>query len=187
ARGERADDLEPLDRTLLLLALRGADRLAQHRGLGGEVEVLEQLADRLRAHAAVEVDAEPVRRAEAVLELAEDLLVVDDQLRLELAEQPPRLLEPVHGVDGGLARDLARGHAPVVAARRVADELADLLGVLRRDLGNELDEEPAHERARVRERRQRLLLGPSRETAAPEVVVLVEVPLLALCEVVAAA
>ena len=107
ARGERADDLEALDRALLLLALRGADRLAQHRGLGVEVEVLEQLADRLRAHAAVEVDAEPVRRAEAVLELAEDLLVVDDQLRLELAEQPPRLLEPVHGVDGGLARVLA--------------------------------------------------------------------------------
>src|SRR5438067_1878404 len=52
AGGERADDLEPLDRALLLLALRGADRLAQHRGLGVEVEILEQLADRLRAHAA---------------------------------------------------------------------------------------------------------------------------------------
>ena len=55
------------------------------RGLGFEVEVLEQLADRLRAHAALEVDAEAVRGAEAVLELAEDLLVVDDHLRLELA------------------------------------------------------------------------------------------------------
>ena len=60
-----------------------------------EVEVLEQLADRLRAHAAAEVHAEAVRRAEAVLELAEELLVVDDHLRLEVLEQQPRLLEPV--------------------------------------------------------------------------------------------
>ena len=60
-----------------------------------QVEVAEQVADRLRAHAAAEVDAEAVRRAEAVLELAEDLLVVDDLLRLELAEQLPRLLEAV--------------------------------------------------------------------------------------------
>ena len=59
-----------------------------------EVEVAEQVADRLRPHAAAEVDAEAVRRAEAVLELAEQLLVVDDQLRLELAEQLPCLLEP---------------------------------------------------------------------------------------------
>ena len=102
-RDERVHDLQPLDRALLLLALRGADRLAQRRGLGVEVEVLEQVADRLRAHAAPEVDAEAVRRAEAVLELAEELLVVDDQLRLELAEELPRLLEAAHRVDGGLA------------------------------------------------------------------------------------
>ncbi len=106
-REERRDDLQPLDRALLLLPLRGADRLAQARGLGLEVEVLEQVADRLRAHAAAEVHAEPVRRSEAVLELAEDLLVVDDELRLELAEELPRLLQPAHGVDGGLARVLA--------------------------------------------------------------------------------
>src|SRR6185295_91074 len=37
------------------------------------------------------------------------------------------------------------------------------------------------------ERRQALLLGPGREAAAPELVVLVEVPLLALREVVTAA
>ena len=41
-----------------------------------EVEVLQQVADRLRAHAAAEVDAEPVGRAEAVLELAEEHLVL---------------------------------------------------------------------------------------------------------------
>src|SRR5919201_635579 len=100
---ECVDDLQPLDRALLLLALRGLDRLAQRRRLGVQVEVLQQLADRLRAHAALEVDAEPVRRPEAVLELAEDLLVVDDQIRLELAEKLPGLLEPPDGVDRRLA------------------------------------------------------------------------------------
>ena len=79
----------------------------RHRGLVVEVEILEQVADRLRSHAAAEVDAEAVRRAEAVLELAEDLLVVDDHLRLELAEEPPRLLEAADRVDRGLARVLA--------------------------------------------------------------------------------
>src|SRR5262249_14238237 len=83
--------------------------------------------------------------------------------------------------------ELARRQAPVVTDRGVADELADLLRVLRGDLGDELDEQTADEPARVLERRQRLLLGPGREAAAPEVVVLVEVPLLALREVVAAA
>src|SRR5207247_4425773 len=96
---ERVHDLEALDRALLLLALRGPDRLAQRLRLGLQVEVLEQLADRLRAHAALEVDAEAVRRPEAVLELAKDLLVVDDQLRLELGEQLPGLLEPADGVE----------------------------------------------------------------------------------------
>src|SRR6185312_9970022 len=91
---ERRDDLQPLDRALLLLALRRLDRVAERGSLEVEVEVAEQVADRLRPHAAAEVDAEAVRRAEAVLELAEDLLVVDDQLRLELAEELPRLLEP---------------------------------------------------------------------------------------------
>src|SRR5438034_850415 len=60
-RDERVHDLEPLDRPLLLLALRGADRLAERRRLGGEVEVAQEVADRLRAHAAPEVDAEPVQ------------------------------------------------------------------------------------------------------------------------------
>src|SRR5205807_6351804 len=92
------------DRALLLLALRGADRLAQRGCLGLEVEILEQVADRLRPHAAAEVDAEAVRRAEAVLQLSEELLVVDDQLRLEVLEQQPGLLEPVHGVDRRVAR-----------------------------------------------------------------------------------
>ena len=84
-----------------------------------EVEVAEQLADRLRAHAAAEVDAEAVRRAEAVLELAEQLLVVDDLLDVELAEELPRLLEPADALDRRLARVLA-------AALDVGDHLLDL-------------------------------------------------------------
>src|SRR5260370_1227328 len=59
---ERRDDLQALDRALLLLALAGADLLAQARGLVVEVQVLQQVADRLRSHAAAEVDAEAVRR-----------------------------------------------------------------------------------------------------------------------------
>ena len=46
---------------------------------------------------------------------------------------------------------------------------------------------PPDERADVLERRERLLLGPVVQAAGPEVVVLVEVLLLALREVVAAA
>src|SRR6202040_2986166 len=68
-----------------------------------------------------------------------------------------------------------------------ANELADLLRILRRDLRDELDEEPVDELARVVERRQRLLLGPVVQAADPEVVVLVEVALLALAEELAAA
>src|SRR5262249_56497230 len=92
---------------------------AERLGLGVEVAVLEQLADRLRTHAAAEVDAEPVRGAEPVLHLAEDLLVWLDVLDLELAELLPRLLEAPLRVLGGLAR---------VAAARLDVEvhLADL-------------------------------------------------------------
>ena len=100
---EGVDDLQPLDAALLLLALRRLDRVAEDQRLLIEVEVAEQVADRLRTHAAAEVDAEPVRRAEAILELAEQLLVVHDQLGLELAEELPRLLEALDGVDRRLA------------------------------------------------------------------------------------
>ena len=116
---ERLDDLETLDRALLLLALRRLDGVAQHERLLLEVEVAEQLADRLCAHPAAEVDAEAVRRAEAVLQLAEELLVVDDLLDVELAEELPRVLEPADALDGRLARVLA-------AALHVGDHLLDL-------------------------------------------------------------
>src|SRR5581483_9969376 len=298
-----------------LLALRGLDRVAEGRRLEVEVEVAEEVADRFRPHPAAEVDAEAVRRPEAVLELAEELLVVDDHLRLELAEELPRLLEAVDGVDRPLARVLAprldvevhlahlqrpldervevllldlpvraqaevvrhladvlavlpgvehvlqqavpevagllqillvdpldvggvllvhgvaeqkrihdpvdvlrdrallrplrlaelllerrdrgedllrrgrdllelpRGELAVIADRRVADELADLLRVLGRDLTDELLEHAADELAGRVESREHLLLRPAREAAGPEVVVLVEALVGALLEV----
>src|SRR5262249_8890983 len=320
---ERIHDLEPLDRALLLLALGGADRLAERLRLGLEVEVLQQLADRLRAHAALEVDAEAVRRPEAVLQLAEDLLVVDDHLRLEVIEELPGGLEPADSLDGRLAGvvppgldvlvhlanlhqplddrvvlllgdlpvraqaqvagdvadrigvrvrrrlferlveqpvaevacllevldvdgadeggvllvqlglrveqavddavdvlgdrtllrarrlrellvqrreclpyldrgvgdrlELARRQLAVLSDRRRVHALADLLRVLGADLRGDLDEQAAGERAHLLERREHLLLGPVGEAARPEVVVLVEVLLLALREVVASA
>src|SRR5262249_26753251 len=91
---------------------------------------------------------------------------------------------------GGRGRhllELARREAPVVADGRIADQLADLLRVLGRDRAGDVDEETAHQLADVLERRERLLLGPVGQAAGPELVVLVEVPLLALREVVAAA
>src|SRR5262249_2849859 len=69
----------------------------------------------------------------------------------------------------------------------VPDQLADLLRVLRRDLVRDLDEHLPGELAHLLDRRHGLLLGPVRQASAPEVVVLVEVPLLALREVLAAA
>src|SRR5207247_4515398 len=89
---------------------------------------------RLRAHAAAEVDAEAVRRPEAVLELAEDLLVVDDLLDVELAEDAPRLLEPAHRVDGRLARILAAGLHVEVHLADLERPLDDRLEVLLLDL-----------------------------------------------------
>ena len=57
---ERRDDLQPLEGASLLLALAGADGLAQRLGLGLEVEVDQARLQRLGAHAALEVLAEPV-------------------------------------------------------------------------------------------------------------------------------
>ena len=68
-----------------------------------EVDLLEQVAHRLGAHAAAEVLAEAVRGAEPVLELAERGLVVDDVLGLHRLEQLPHLTHPLGGVlDVGL-------------------------------------------------------------------------------------
>ena len=69
---ERRHDLQALDRARLLLALGGLDLVLELRLLGVEVHLLEQVAHRLGAHAAAEVLAEAERRAEAVLQLAEE-------------------------------------------------------------------------------------------------------------------
>ena len=126
---EGVDDLETLDRALLLLALGRPDRFAERLGLGVEVELLEQVADRLGAHAALEVDAEPVSRTEPVLELAEDELVVDDLLGPELAEAIPGLLEPAYRLDARLTRVLTTGLHVLVHLTNLQRPLDDRLEV----------------------------------------------------------
>ena len=97
------DDLQALDRAGLLLALGGLDRLLELGALVVEVDLLEQVAHRLGAHAALEVLPEAVGRAEALLELAEQGLVVDDVLGLHRLEQLPHLTHALGGVlDVGL-------------------------------------------------------------------------------------
>src|SRR4029453_17811091 len=76
---------------------------------------------------------------------------------------------------------------PVVGDGRVADARADLLRVLGGDLRGDLDEHLPDELAHLVEGRHALLLGPVGQAAGPELVVLVEVALLALREVLAAA
>ena len=145
---EGVDDLEALDRTSLLLALGGVDRLLQQLGLGLEVDLLKQVAHGLGAHAAAEVLAPTERGAEAVLELAEGRLVVDDVLRLHLAEDLEdlaqalgRLLEVGLGVGDlgleGLAELLAHLLAvlcldPLRGAGGVGPELVVLVEALDR-------------------------------------------------------
>ena len=86
---ERGDDLEPLERTGLLLALAAADGLAQRLGLGLEVEVGEPALQRLGAHAALEVLTEPVAQ------LAVEQLVGLEVLNLQVAEAREHGVEPV--------------------------------------------------------------------------------------------
>lgn len=86
---ERGDDLEALERAGLLLALAGADDLAEALGLLVEVEGLQALLQGGGAHAAVEV------RAEAVTQLAVEQLVALQVLDLEVLEAAPHLVETV--------------------------------------------------------------------------------------------
>src|SRR6266567_3809632 len=86
---ERGDNLEPLQRPRLALALAGPDRLAQAGRLGIEVEAADPLLDRLGAHAAPEVPAEPVPH------LAVQQLVALEVLDLQVPEPAPDLLDPV--------------------------------------------------------------------------------------------
>src|SRR5690606_4323851 len=86
---ERGDDLQALERTGLLLALAGADDLAEPLGLLVEVEGLQALLQRRGTHRAVEV------RAEAVTQLAVEQLVALEVLDLEVLEPVPHLVEAV--------------------------------------------------------------------------------------------
>ncbi len=58
---ERGHDLQPLDRASLLLAARRLHLILQVVGLRHEVDLLEQVTDRLGTHAAAEVLAEAER------------------------------------------------------------------------------------------------------------------------------
>jgi hypothetical protein len=160
----------------LLLALGGADRLAEGRRLLVQVELLEQLADRLRAHSAAEVDAEPVRRAEAVLQLPEDLLVVHDHLRLEVLEQLPGGLEPADGLDRGLTGVVPARLDVHVHLAHLHHPLDDRVVLLLGDLPVGLQAEVARELAdRLVLRVRRRLLEGLLEEALAEIARLLEV------------
>src|SRR6202012_3078835 len=107
-----------------LLALAAADRLAQQLGLGLEVEVLDQRLERLSAHAALEVVAEPVA------ELAVEQLAPEQLLDLDAPERVHDLVEPVDLALGAVA-DLA--HLALAALAHLAADVA--LGALGLELG----------------------------------------------------
>ena len=92
-----ATTFEPLQRTKLLLPLAVSDDITQYLGLGVDVEGLDQLLDRLRAHGAGEV------LAVAVDELAVEVLVDDQLLGSQLGEGGPDLLQPVQLALGPVA------------------------------------------------------------------------------------
>src|SRR6185437_6809832 len=121
---ERGDDLEPLKGTGLLLALAGADDLAQVVGLGVQVERREPVLDGLSAHAAAEVPAEPVPH------LAVKHLVALKVLNLQALEPGPDLVDPVDLLGGAVA-DLL--HLAVGRLAHLAARVA--LGALRLELG----------------------------------------------------
>src|SRR3954451_5746591 len=126
---ERRDDLKALDGALLLLALGGLDLVLELLALGVQVDLLEQVADRFGAHAAAEVLAEAVGGAEALLELAEQRLVVDDLLGVHGLEELPDLAHALGGVlDVGLGvRDVGLEHLADVLEQLRALVVVDLL------------------------------------------------------------
>src|SRR3954467_9439999 len=123
---EGVDDLQALDRAGLLLPLAGLDLVLEELGLGVEVDLLEQVADRLGAHAAAEVLAEAIRRAEALLELAEQRLVVLDALGLHVLEQVPDL---AHALGGVLDVRLGVGDVGLEGLAQLLEELVALVVV----------------------------------------------------------
>ena len=104
------DDLEALERAGLLLALAGADGLAQALGLGLEVE---GLAGASGSPAAPMPPSKYV--AEAVAHLAVEQLVALEVLDLEVLEAVPDLVEPVDLGVGAVAQSGASRARPTLA------------------------------------------------------------------------
>ncbi len=107
AAQEGRDDLETLDGARLALALGGVDGLTQLQRLGLEIDALEELAHRLGARAAGEVDAEALGlvaglAGEHALHLLIEGLVADDLARADRLELLPGLVDLVLGVLDGL-------------------------------------------------------------------------------------
>ncbi len=122
------------------MSLRGVDRLLELLALGFEVDLVEQVAHGLGAHATTEVLAPAVRGAEPILELTEDGLVVDDVLDLHLLEDLPDLL---HALDRVVEVGLGVGDLGVEPLLGLAHELrplgvVELLGLNAETLGPEL-------------------------------------------------
>ena len=92
---EGRSDLQALDRAGLLLPLGGVDLVLEFLAGSFEVDLLQQVAHRLGAHAAAEVLTPAERAAETVLQLTEDGLVVDHVLRLHGLEDLPDFLQPL--------------------------------------------------------------------------------------------
>ena len=105
---EGGGDFQPLHGARLFLAFGAVDDLLHLLAFGLQVDLLEQVAHGLGAHPATEVLAPSEGGAEAVLELTEDRLVVDDVLRLHVGEDLPDLLHALDRLfDVGLGvRDL---------------------------------------------------------------------------------
>ncbi len=123
-----AHDLQALDSTSLLLALAGLDLLLQFSAFGVQVNLLKQVADRLSAHAATEVLAKAVGRAETLLELAEGGLVVLDLLGLHRLEELPNVAHPL-----GAILDVGFGVGDI-RLECLVEILDDLLALLVGDL-----------------------------------------------------
>src|SRR6202035_1823325 len=121
---ERRDDLQTLEGAKLLLPLAVLDDVTQRLGLGLDVEGLDQLLDRLRAHSTGEV------LAVAVDELAVEVLVDDQLLGGQLGEGAPDVVQPVQLTLGAVA-ELA--HLPLAAVPNLAPGIG--FGTLGLELG----------------------------------------------------
>src|SRR5215212_10201725 len=129
ARAEGIHPLQALYSFLALLTLRLVDRVTEVLGLGLQVYLAYEIPYRLGAHTAAEVHTVAVLIPEAVLHLAEELLVIHDLPGLQGLELLPRLPDALYLLV----------HAPLDIRNRLLGLLVDLLdgrlAVLLGDLG----------------------------------------------------